>query len=90
MSDRAVLCSIHFEDCNFIVMRDIAATLGIKLTLKPDVISSIDAANHHEETYTLPARETRTVRQLIILSFSLSSGADPELNFGGHNQLYTS
>ena len=77
MSDHVVLWSIHFEDCNFTVKWEIAATLGIKLTLKPDVISSIDAANHHEETYTLPAGEKHAVRQL-----SLSSGADPELDFG--------
>ena len=85
MSDHVVLCSIHFEDCNFTVKRNTAATLGIKLTLKPDAISSIDAANNREETDTLPAIEKRTVRQLILISFSLLSGADPELTLGGHN-----
>ena len=76
MSDHVVLCSIHFEDCNFTVKRDIAPTLGITLALKPDDIPSIDAANHREETDTLPARKKRTVRPLILISFSLSSGAD--------------
>ena len=38
MSANVVLCSIHFDDCNFTVKRDIAAALGIKLTPKPDAI----------------------------------------------------
>ena len=83
MSDHVILCSIHFDDCNFNVKRDIAPTLGIKLTHKPDAIPSIDTANHREEIDTLPVREKRTVRQLILISFSLSSGADPRLDCGG-------
>ena len=70
ISDHVVLCSIHFEDGNFTVKRDIAPTLGIKLTLEHDAIPSIDASNHREETDTLPAREKRTVRQLIGCSRS--------------------
>ena len=45
MSDHVVLCSIHFEDCNFTVKRDIAATLGIKLTLESDAIPSISKSS---------------------------------------------
>ena len=44
-SDKAILCSIHFEESCFHPRRDIASSLGIQARLIKTAVPTIDAAN---------------------------------------------
>ena len=61
-SDKAILCSIHFEESCFHLRRDIASSLGIQARLTKTAVPTIDAANKSpDDNESLGLRERRKV-----------------------------
>ena len=69
-SKQTILCRVHFEDSCFTMRRELANTLGIKLSLKPDAVPTIDSANEHPANEGVSSsREKRKVSDDSKFSF---------------------
>lgn len=63
----SVLCSAHFEESCFARNRQIAASLGMNITLNRDAVPTIDAAGK-PKTPELSTRDRRYVSSIEIYS----------------------